>query len=261
MPGESGVPEHIETVLSNVFLFKERVYKLYKNDNDFVNKNFGDLSIKEKRFEFSNIDFSWNQQLAKEVYLRIQGANVGMDSVRFVDKSEETEELLIVTKRLPREASLFEHLRNNDLVETDYYEIGKQFAEREKGFISNEELSKTSLLENMSERNISIVDWVRGAEKYISHEEIVTYTGQLTNLIKIVYTGDSAPLSIAFDVHSLNAFYIDRAFYPFDVVAVNDAWHFAPALVNIYRLATDVFALVGEKNLEPFYADILIVCT
>lgn len=73
---ETTVPEHIETVMSHVFLFPERVYKIYKGDNEWFNKNFNDLSDRRKRFEFSKNDFHWNQMLCPEVYVGILGAEI-----------------------------------------------------------------------------------------------------------------------------------------------------------------------------------------
>ncbi|MEK7114103.1 MAG: hypothetical protein AAB850_00955 [Patescibacteria group bacterium] len=248
IPGESGIPQHIETVLSNVFLFNERGYKVYKNDNEFINKNFGDISIKKRRFKFSSIDFEWNHQLAGEIYLRLQGVKVDADGIHFVDNYRDAEELLIVTKRLSLNTSLFAHLRNNDLVEDDYYEIGRQFAKCEENFIWHGDLPKESSLENMLWRHHDVIEWTKDVEMCVPREERETYARQLMNLIKQVYADGQTHISVMFDVHCLNAFYINRMFYPFDVVSSKDAWRFGPFLINIYRLATDVFALVGEQE-------------
>lgn len=45
--GEISAPKHRTTVLSNVFIFKNKVYKIYKNDNKFYNENFRDISSKK----------------------------------------------------------------------------------------------------------------------------------------------------------------------------------------------------------------------
>lgn len=248
VPGESGIPEHIETVISNVFLFNEQVYKLYKNDNDFQNKNFGDISTTKERFAFSRADFEWNHQLAEEVYLRLQGVKVDAGVLRFVDNDEEVEEFLLITKRLPSDASVFEHLRRNDLSEVDYYEIGKQFAEGEKNFVYHEDLPNESLLENMLGRYRDVVEWVKNVEEYVPTLEQETYMNQLKELIMHVYGNDSTRISICIDFHSLNAFYVEHTLYPFDCFSVKYEWRFGPALLNIYRFATDVFALAGEKE-------------
>ncbi len=234
IPGESGMPKHIETVISNVFLFNEQVYKVYKNDNEFFNKNFHDISTKEERFAFSVSDFEWNHQLAGEIYLRLQSVRVDADGIRFVEEQEDAEELLLVTARLPSSTALFEHLRNNNLVESDYYEIGKQFARCEKNFVWRGVIPDESLLETMLKRHTDVIDWVKGAEN-ISPLEREVYANQLTELITRVYAHDATTVSICFDFHSLNAFYVRQTLYPFDTYPPKDAWRFGPALLNIYR--------------------------
>lgn len=247
IPGESGVPEHIETVISNVFLFKDRAYKVYKNDNDFFNKSFHDLSTKEERLSFSAADFDWNKQLAREIYLHLQGVKVVSDEIAFTD-ADEAEELIQINTRMPSGAVLFDHLQKNDLEEVDFYEIGKQFAMREKAFVWHGEFSSESTLQNIIKRHTDIIEWVKDAEEYLPAQERNAYSEQLLSLIKEIYTSDTTPLSIGFDFHSFNAFYVEGVLYPFDTHPPKDAWRFCPTGLNVYRLATDVFALVGEKE-------------
>lgn len=248
VPGETGVPEHIETVMSNIFLFKEHCYKLYKDDNEFINRNFLNISTREARFAFLKSDFGWNHHFSKEIYLRLQGVKISKGSIQFVDNQEDAEDLLLVTKRLSSDASLFEHLQRNDLKETDYYEIGKQFAQHEASFIWRGDFPDESLLGNMLQRYVDIVEWIKGVEECISSEESKKYTDQFKILTERVYAHDKTKVSISIDIHSLNAFYIDGVFYPFDIYAINDSWRFAVPQLNVYRLATDVFAFVGERE-------------
>jgi len=248
VPGESGVPKHIETVISNVFLFNERVYKVYKNDNDFFNNSFHDVSVKQDRFTFSKVDFEWNQQLTKEIYLHLQGVKVDGDSIKFVDEKD-AEELMFITKRMPAGTILFDHLLKGGLTVDDFYEVGKQFAEREKDFVWNGTMSDESLLDNMLERYDDIVAWIKDVEE-VSALEKETWANKLKELLVRVYTHDSSKVSICFDLHSLNAFYADQILCPFDTHPPKDAWRFGPPLLNLYRLATDVFALAGEKEFD-----------
>lgn len=248
VPDESGVPKHIETVISNVFLFNNRVYKVYKNDNDFFNESFHDVSTKQDRFTFSKADFEWNKQLAKEVYLHLQGVRVDEDRIRFVDEKD-AEELMFITKRMPAGTILFDRLLKGDVTVADFYEIGKQFAEREKNFAWSGTMSDELLLDNMLERHNDIVAWIKDVEE-VSALEKETWANKLKELIIRVYTHDSSKVSICFDLHSLNAFYVDKTLYPFDTHPPKEAWRFGPSLLNLYRLATDVFALAGEKEFD-----------
>jgi aminoglycoside phosphotransferase family enzyme len=247
VPGESETPEHIETVISNVFLFKDRVYKIYKNDNDFFNNNFHDISSREERFAFSISDFDWNNQLTKEVFLRLQGVKILDNAMVLLDEYNGADELVLVTKRLPTGTVLFDLLQAGSLAEGDFYEIGKQFAQREKGFILSGAVNDELLSNNMTERYYDVLEWIKDT-KEVSDSEKEGYAGQLKELINRVYANDTSKVSVCFDFHSLNAFYVDKILYPFDTHPPKDAWRFGPPLLNIYRLATDVFAFAGEKE-------------
>jgi aminoglycoside phosphotransferase family enzyme len=248
VPGESGIPKHIETVISNVFLFNDRVYKVYKDDSKFFNENFHDLSIRKERLAFSRADFEWNHQLTSEVYIRLQGVKIETSGIHFVDEYENAEELLLITKRLSSEDLLFEHLLRKDLTVTDYYQIGKQFAQREKNFVWLGDFPDESLLENMLMRHNDDVEWVKSVEEHMPSLEAEGYLTRLKELIMRVYAHDATKIRPVFDAHSFNAFYVDQTLYLFDVYSPKDAWCFGPALVNVYRFATDIFALVGEKE-------------
>jgi len=250
IPGESGTPKRTETVISNVFLFNDFVYKVYKNNNEFFNTRFQDISTRGKRFAFSKADFEWNQQLSKEIYLRLQGVQVEDDNLIFVDKTDRAEELVLVTKRMPYGAVLFDQLQKGDLSEDDFYEIGKQFAEREKKFEWNGVFPNESLFENMISRQQDLMEWLKDTEEHLPASECKKYGEQLKDLIKRVYSDTKEKISIGLDFHSFNAFYLDKTLYPFDTYPPKDSWRFAAPLIDIYRLAADIYALTGEKEFQ-----------
>lgn len=250
--GEVATPEHIETVISNVFLFKEYAYKLYKNDNEFFNKSYNDLSSKVTRLDFVHSDFEWNHQLSKEVYLRLQGVKVVENEIVFVNDFKDADELLQVTKRLPSNSVLFDLLNKDALAENDYREMGKQFALREKNFSWNETLPDEMVLDNMLSRYNDIVEWIESADKYIPKVERDEYMKQFRELIMREFGADFSKVSICFDVHSLNIFYVNGVLYPFDTYSPKAPWRVGPSLLNLYRIATDIFALVGESKFRAF---------
>ena len=95
-PGETTIPKHIETVISNVFVFENLVYKVYKNDNDFFNQGFRDISTTSARFDFTRRDFTWNQTLSPSIYLELRGVEVTEEGeISFVEE-DQAEELVMV---------------------------------------------------------------------------------------------------------------------------------------------------------------------
>lgn len=253
MPGESGVPEHIETVVSDVFLFQDRVYKLYKNDNDFFNQNFNNLSDRLVRLAFTKSDFKWNQQLAGEVYLQLQGVKMQDEAIELVQDHENPDELLQVTKRLPTGSILFDQLRKGSLSQEDYRSMGRQFEEREKHFELGEAFPDETVLENLLGRYADIDEWIKSVEQYVPVAEREMYMRELKELMEKVYDiPNPSAIAVCFDSHSLNAFYVDGKIYPFDTYSPKAAWRFGPPLLNVYRIAADIFALGGEEAFRAF---------
>ncbi|MDO8529328.1 MAG: hypothetical protein Q7S18_01530 [bacterium] len=61
---------HIETWLSDVFLYENTARKITKYVS---NKDFGDLTNFEERKQFYAADFAWNNLFAPEIYTFLQG--------------------------------------------------------------------------------------------------------------------------------------------------------------------------------------------
>ncbi len=253
IPGEHEAPARIETVISHVFLFKEKAYKLYKNDNEFFNTHFNDLSTKDARILMTKTDFAWNKQLSEEIYITLQGVSVRDGVVVFADSLENSEEVLQVLKRLPAGAILFDQLVSGVvLTNGEYAQMGMQFAQREKGFVYEGQFPEESLLENMRGREKDIDEWIQGVGSYIPAAEQKRYADMLCSLVTEVYGFGEEKTSICFDSHSMNAFYADGKLYPFDTYAPKKEWCFGPRFLNMYRLASDIYAFSGEGAFRSF---------
>jgi hypothetical protein len=59
-------------------------------------------------------------------------------------------------------------------------------------------------------------------------------------------------LAVCFDIHSLNAFYIEGVFIPFDTSPPKEEWRFGPSAINAYRLASDILVIAGEEAHQSF---------
>ena len=65
-----GVPDSkIDTLLSTLYFFNEKVIKIYKHKKAF----YGDLSDSDFRRDFYIEDFTWNNTLSPDLYLRLVG--------------------------------------------------------------------------------------------------------------------------------------------------------------------------------------------
>jgi aminoglycoside phosphotransferase family enzyme len=253
VPNESGMPIHIETVISNVFLFPERVYKIYKDDNTFFNQHFRDISDRATRFAFTKSDFEWNQQLSPELYLVLRAVKAGNNGVEYGDSPEQTEELVCITKRMPESTSFFSVLHRHELDTDDFASIGKQFGLRETQAVFQDAPIET-FADNVMTRVHDAENWVSDGvlDEWVSSRELQQWLAYLRTTAAALVEDKTQTLDFCFDLHSLNAFYVEGTLIPFDTSPPKESWRFGPTAINAYRLATDIRVYAGEAAYQSF---------
>lgn len=247
---ENEKPKHIVTTISDVFVFDSKVYKIYKSDNEFFNKNFNDLSNKKKRFLFTHKDYEWNNRLSPEIYINLKGVNLKGDQVEFVDPGDISQELVIEMNRVDMSNQLLKRLVEDRISLTDCYQIGKQFGERVPHLPKLEPIN--TAYEDFLSRYEDIRPWMGSVEKYIPKEEAQKYLSYIKDFIES-HKGelDSKDLmGTCMDIHADNAVFVGGVFLPIDTYAPKEAWLHGYKFINIYRLATDVYAFLGKKHFE-----------
>ena len=252
MPGEAGIPKHIETVISNVFLFDTMVYKVYKNDNAFFNMNFRDIENKNTRFAFTHKDFAWNNVLSPSIYLELRGVRVVEGKIEFVAPTDDAEELLIVMKRVNTHEVLFERLMHNEISIKDAFAIGKQFAQQIKKvrtekpignyfkMFANDIDDVRSWIDDVPEHKDEMLKWCNFLEEFRTKNRS-WYEGALSD--ELAFSGD---------IHSHNALYTNGEFFLMDTYAPKDSWRIAHELLPFYRLGADMFALGSMELFESY---------
>jgi hypothetical protein len=250
VPGEHGIPTHIETVISDVFLFKTKAYKLCKDANPHADMTACDLSEKNARFAFVKEDFAWNNSICSETYLLVAGIRAENGRIKFVP-DEEADDLVWVMKRLPDFHMLYTLLRGDDLYTDDYLKMGRLFAQRENAFTYLKETPAVSVL-SLARADCDDTDAWGKSTPEIDSTEWKTWMQALRSLAEEVLAEDQRPPKPAFDMVSLNAFYMGRSFLPLDTHPWKEAWRFRGTHTNAYRLAADIWAFTGEKNADLF---------
>lgn len=252
-PGETGVPKHIETVISNVFLFSNKVYKFYKNDNSFFNKGFRDISEKFDRFSFTKRDFEWNNLLSPEIYLDVIGVRVGDNKVEPLSCDDDNaEELVIVMERIKNEDILFEKLVQNGLSESESFSMGEQLAINLKKV--QKKLDKEYNYFDVFESLINdFSEWAKSVDEYIGVEEIEKYSKYLDSFRiknKDWFENElSSEITSIGDIHSHNAVYTDGNLYLVDTFPPKEDWFVGHRLIPLYRIAVDIWVLTDKKEL------------
>lgn len=249
IPGEnSNKPRHVVTAISNVFVFDSKVYKIYKNDSDFFNKSFNDLSIKANRFSFTKKDFEWNKNLSPEIYTELVGVIEKDGAIQFIDPLDNADELVIVMNKVDTSNVLLEKLKANKISLDDCYQIGFQLGKREST------LPRPTIQRNLYEDFISryedTVAWAASVEKYIPKEESKKYFDLLLNFIetnKEYFIKSPHLIGPCLDIHADNLVFKDGVMLPMDTYAPKEDWLAGYMFLNIYRVATDIHVFLGKE--------------
>ena len=242
-------PHHIVTAISNVYVFENKAYKIYRNDNDFFNKNFNDLSKKEGRFIFTRKDFEWNSRLTPEVYTKLKGVILKDNTIQFTDPTDDSDELVIEMNKIDMSNQLIKKLVDNHVSLEDCFEIGKQFAEREVNLPKLK--APRTAYEDFLSRYEDVRPWI-GSIKAIPQDEAEKYLSFVKDFIQShkEYLDTEDLMGVCVDIHADNAVLIGNNFLPIDTYAPKEAWLHGYKFINIYRIATDIYAFLGKEYFE-----------
>ncbi|MBI2097698.1 MAG: hypothetical protein HYT46_02075 [Candidatus Vogelbacteria bacterium] len=251
-PGETSIPKHIETVISNVFLFDQKVYKLYKNDNEFFNKGFRDISGKAERFDFTHRDFIWNQTLSPSIYLRLYSVALEGGQVVTNVPNEQAEELIIEMNRINEEDVLFEKLVHGKVSEKDCFLLGEQLANNLQKV--KERLTEShNYYEIFKTRVSDLRNFIKPVEEYVSNKEARTYCDFLDAFVeknRNWFDGElSGQLVYGGDMHSHNAVFSNKQLYLMDTFPPKEIWRIEHRLVPLYRIGMDLWVLSDKQEM------------
>ncbi|MSR88008.1 MAG: hypothetical protein EXS69_02515 [Candidatus Zambryskibacteria bacterium] len=246
---EEGQPKHVVTAISNIFVFPDKAYKIYKSDSQFFNENFNDLSNKENRFNFTRKDFDWNHRLSPEIYIELKGLAKQDDKLSLVDPDDSSEELVMIMNSIDMSNQVIKKLVDGKIGIEDCYEIGKQFGQRILSF-SKPSVDVTAYKDFLS-RYADMIAWVKSV-KEIPQDEADEYLAYVKEFIEShkEELDNTESMSLCFDVHADNAIYADGKFLPIDTYAPKEAWLYGFKNINIYRVATDFYVFLGKKAFD-----------
>lgn len=121
-----GKPEsHVETVMSDVFIYSDTVIKLYKERTGI----FIDLKQISSRRNFYIDDFTWNQQISPTIHKNLYGIKKKADDTYLLSNPEEAENWVIEMKRIEATDTLFKRLHENVATTQDVTALTKKQTE------------------------------------------------------------------------------------------------------------------------------------
>ena len=246
---EKSKPKHVITFISNIFIFEDKVYKIYKTDNELFNKNYNDLSDKKKRFAFTRKDFDWNNRLSPEIYTKLSGVIVSGESIKFVPPTDEADELVIEMNKIDMSNQIIMRLVENRISMDDCYEIGKQFGE--KVLRLPKMVPAMTAYEDFKLRYRDFRDWVKSADEIPEDlgRKYIEYSLKFLEDHKSGFNSTDL-IGACVDVHADNAILNGKTFMTIDTYATKEAWLQGYKFINIYRIASDIYAFLGKEYFE-----------
>ena len=252
--GETESPKkHIETVVSNVFVFSEHTYKVYKNDNDFFNTGFRDISGKEARFDFTRRDFEWNRTLNSDVYIALRPVSV-VNGELCVVNDEAAEEYVMVMNTFPEESVLINVFLRGVPEDLDPFKEGRRFAELRQD-LPNLPKDHLDPLARSAQLCDDVYNWALMQKDKLEDGELETYCQFLKKLVaedQSVSGYFRDHLSVSMDIHMGNALYHRGKLMLIDTFSPKESWFIKHECCDLYRLGTDIRVFMGEKAWDLF---------
>lgn len=248
---EFGVPDTvITTFVSKVFIFGEKVLKVYKYENFF----FADLLTFESRRAFCTEDFFYNNTAAPEIYLHLWGVeekdgsfslvppSLGSDFVIEMTKIDDTKTL---TKLLLENALTKEQV--SAFIETLVDTLATLTRERREKL---QELFDKGLLEIMRENTKSLQDWMTLQNPKVPKEITDTVYEALSQALETesyFKTVRAEELSAALDNNSDNLILLHGKPSFIDIMPPMTVWRVVDEYATISRLIVDIEVLGGKE--------------
>ena len=242
-------PEHIQTMISHVFLFPKTVYKFYRKDNENFNKMFVDLSG-EARKKFYEDDFFYNHYFNPNVYQKLLGINVD-EEVHLAEVSNQIYDRVIQMARLALSHNLTTQLLQGSLKEADFRKIGLEMTKMIAEF-PHPLKTKKNYYEIMFGFIKDVEGWTYLADPLIPKKEaeeimdaVYTFLEQRRDFFSQYTEKDFV---VAIDNHSDNIFYDNDEVSFIDVFLPKESWRIVMPFYSSSRPALDVLVLSGQRN-------------
>ncbi len=256
VPGFGKADNIIDTVLSRVFFFGERVIKVYKHEGDF-------RSLRSEfafRKEFYAEDFFWNHETSPEIYRKLVGVKE-RDGLFEIVSLDEAEDFFIEMKAVEAHNNITNLLADNKLSGDDIEAIAISYVEKLR-LLTKDRKEKLSHLFEMSwlERHHQHLEYLRewglAAPEYISVDAI----NELIDTLQQAAAGDPYfinfnPdfLSVAIDNNPDNFLYIEGKPVFIDIMPAREEWKVSDEFFSFAGTAVSVRVLGSEALSQRMY--------
>lgn len=245
----------IETLISKLFFFGDDVYKVYKYNKAF----FGDFSDDRFRHEFYHNDFTWNNTMAPDIYLKLGYVKKAGDT--FTEATHDTsEDYFILMKKIDDSQTLFNLIRKNNFKKEDLELITKEMFERTEKLTEIKRSDMEDLFDmpyiDLDLQNLeSTREWLYMTPDFIPKSEANLVIDKLKAFVASYpffkdFKNDGYLASI--DNHSGNILFTDNKVNFIDSMPPMRIWRIQNDAYSVSRPATDLEVLADKE-----YADVM----
>lgn len=257
--GFNSMPDQdIETVISRIFFFGDRVYKIYKFD--FMDGRFGEFKTIEQKKKFCEEDFFWNKAMSPEVYLNLHGAR--KDGDKFILANiDQGEEFIIEMRKIDSGKNLIDLMIQNKVDDQDLKRLIQTLVPRLRELTIERKdslnyLVKKPFLDLMIQDLEDLRDWAYMSDKHIPREKTDEIINILINFVKneAYYKNyDKKNLSACIDNHGYNILIFNDRINLLDIVPPKENWRLADEIASVSRPITDVSVILGKEKADLMY--------
>ncbi|NTW13677.1 MAG: hypothetical protein HGA31_01460 [Candidatus Moranbacteria bacterium] len=255
----SGLPDRVvETILSRLFFFEDRIFKVYK----WRNGSIGDFTDPEFRSEFFRDDFTWNVSMSPDTYVRL--GFVAKRGGRYYEVHEsEAEDFFIEMNRINQDEILFELLKCGKISEKDlratvvtmFDRLGALTESVRDLFpdIFSIPLPELHLMDMQSTR-----EWIRMTDDFPFHEEAGIVSLTLERFIashRPFREFETKRYCASIDNHAGNIVFSRGETKFIDSMPPMRIWRAQTPLYILSRPATDVEVLIGKELSDAMYEE------
>ena len=257
LEGFSGKPLVVTTVISNVYVFENKVLKIYKRDNDWWNTSMQNLSAGQSRINFITRDFAFNQTLNPEVYTGLKVLVQDGDMVILRDPQEGDDELVVVMNKIDTTQTLTKVLFDQKLTPHDCEKIGVDFAMKKlslsKDFLPTELTG--SWYEQLIGRFNDLEGWVSSVPDFPKEigDKGLAQLKMVLEIQKEKFSDMGAKeLAVCIDCNSENLLYSNGNLSFMDVYPPKNAWRSATFDHDIFRVGSDIYGFIVEEGFTAY---------
>lgn len=254
--GFSKPDREIETVISRLFFYENKVCKVYKHMQSFI----GDMTIARFRKEFYLEDFSWNNIVSPNVYLELVGVKKQGD--KYVKTEKDPEDYFILMEKVDSDANLIDLLSERKVSDKNLTDIVEVLVPKLKELTTAkrskiDHISSQGWPELLKQNYEDLRSWSYMADAHIPREqtnEIVDVLSKFSEHFEFIKNFNTDKLYSYVDGHAGNIFVVNDKITFMDIYPPKESWRVADMFYTINRPITDVAVLLGQDKADIMYA-------